>query len=291
MTPPAFLAAWLAAGLALGSATAAAQGDWVVSPVDAARAEPGLRLGPGTLEVLEDPSRALNLGDVRGAHRSGFHAVDGERPSFGVTRSVHWLRFRVGPSAAPLWLDVGNQLVGAIAVHRVAADGSVATTLTGAASPLATRERNHPRFLFRVPAGGGTEVYIRISDGNGERIPLSLWGEDAFARHDRVRALLDGAFYGGLALALVFQIMLVSAVRDRGHLAFVFAVLFAAVYFPALDGIGPAYLWPGVAQWTPRSRPGPGWPARSASPCSRWGSWASTSAVPQWPGPCSPARR
>lgn len=207
------------------------------------------------VEVLEDPSRALRLEDVRApGHAARFSRPGTDPLNFGYSRSAWWLRFRLpggAPAGEELLLEVAFPSIDRIELHRPEAQpGGEArywARLAGDTFPWDAREVRHRNYVFRFPAptaAGDHEYYLRVESKSVVTVPLTLWRPEAFAEQGRSSQLVLGLFYG-LALALIlYNLMLFVAVRDGVYAYYVaYAVAFGLFLF-SYDGLAYQYLWP-----------------------------------------------
>ena len=208
------------------------------------------------VEVLEDPTGALRLEDVRAPERAARFTRPGADPlNFGYSRSAWWLRFRLpggAPAGEELLLEVAFPSIDRIELHRPEAqpggEPRYWARLAGDSFPWDAREVRHRNYVFRLPAPtapGEHEYYMRVQSKSVVTVPLTLWRPEAFAEQGRNVQLLLGLFYG-LALALIlYNLMLFAAVRDGVYAYYVaYAVAFGLFLF-SYDGLAYQYLWPG----------------------------------------------
>jgi diguanylate cyclase (GGDEF)-like protein len=207
------------------------------------------------VQVLEDAGGGLKLEDVRTpAHAARFAPGDAEPINFGYTRSAWWLRFSLPGGAPPgeeLLLEIAFPSIDRVEFYVPEAQPGGETRywahVAGDAFPWDAREVRHRNHVFRFPAppaAGEHIYYVRAVSQGVLTMPVSLWRPGAFAEHERNAQLVLGLFYG-LALALVlYNLMLLFAVRDRVYLYYVlYATAFCAYLF-SFDGLGFQYLWP-----------------------------------------------
>jgi diguanylate cyclase (GGDEF)-like protein len=207
------------------------------------------------VQVLEDPAGRLELEDVREpAHAGRFAPADADPINFGYTRSAWWLRFSLPGGAPPgeeLLLEIAFPSIDRIELHVPEAQPGGETRywahVAGDAFPWGAREVRHRNHVFRFAApmmAGEHTYYVRAVSQGVLTMPLTLWRPDAFAVHDRNTQLVLGLFYG-LALALVlYNLMLLFAVRDRVYLYYVLYAAAFCTYLFSFDGLGFQYLWP-----------------------------------------------
>ncbi|MEX1074330.1 MAG: 7TM diverse intracellular signaling domain-containing protein, partial [Burkholderiales bacterium] len=205
------------------------------------------------VEALEDAEGVLELEDVRRpAHAGRFTPANADPLNFGYTRSAWWLRFSLPGGAPPgeeLLLEIAFPSIDRIEFYVPEAQPGGETRywvrIAGDTFPWDAREVRHRNHVFRFPAPAGEHTYyVRAVSQGVLTLPLTLWRPGAFAELDRSAQLVLGLFYG-LALALVlYNLMLLFAVRDRVYLYYVLYAAAFCTYLLSFDGLGFQYLWP-----------------------------------------------
>jgi diguanylate cyclase (GGDEF)-like protein len=205
--------------------------------------------------ALEDAGGGLELEDVRKpAHAARFAPAQADPLNFGYTRSAWWLRFSLPGGAPPdeeLLLEIAFPSIDRIDFYVPEAQpgGEMRywAHVAGDTFPWDAREVRHRNHVFRLPApptAGEHTYYVRAVSQGVLTMPLTLWRPGAFAEHDRNAQLVLGLFYG-LALALVlYNLMLLFAVRDRVYLYYVLYAAAFCTYLVSFDGLAFQYLWP-----------------------------------------------
>lgn len=208
------------------------------------------------VEVLEDVSGSLELADVqKPEHGARFAPAASDSLNFGYTRSAWWLRFSLPGGAPPgeeLLLEVAFPSIDRLELYVPEALPGGETRywvrIAGDSLPWDAREVRHRNHVFRfaAPAAAGEQTYyLRVASRGVLTVPLALWRPAAFVEYDRNAQLVLGLFYG-LALALVlYNLMLLFAVRDRVYLYYVLYAAAFCTYLLCFDGLGFQYLWPG----------------------------------------------
>ena len=207
------------------------------------------------VDVLEDPGGGLALDDVRmPEHAARFAPAGAGSLNFGYTRSAWWLRFSLPGGAPPgeeLLLEVAYPSIDRLELYvpepLSGGEARYWARIAGDTLPWDAREVRHRNHVFRFPAPGpaGEHTYYLRAESRGVlTMPLTLWRPAAFAEHKRNAQLVLGLFYG-LALALVlYNLMLLFAVRDRVYLFYVLYATAFCTYLLSFDGLGFQYLWP-----------------------------------------------
>lgn len=207
------------------------------------------------VQALEDVGGKLELKDVRRAPLAErFAPANADPLNFGYTRSAWWLRFDLPGGAPPgeeLLLEIAFPSIDRLEFYVPEAQPGGVTRywvhIAGDTFPWDAREVRHRNHVFRIPApaaAGAHTYYLRVASHGVLTMPMTLWRPGAFAEHDRSAQLILGMFYG-LALALVlYNLMLLFAVRDRVYLYYVLYTAAFCTYLLSFDGLAFQYLWP-----------------------------------------------
>jgi signal transduction histidine kinase len=181
----------------------------------------------GALEVLEDPNRRLLATDFFSATPPGpFHALPGERHSYGYSGSAFWARAEVvNPGADHAdWLLVYRQVaIDHIRVYFAPAAGGLRELAPYGAETAGELfgGLRYPSFQVPLAPGERATILVRIENLSPIRFPLAMQDPRDFFRQDRV-----GRMWVGLALMVplavaVYMLFLWGAIRDRSLLLFI----------------------------------------------------------------------
>ncbi|MCA9606081.1 MAG: hypothetical protein KC619_10830 [Myxococcales bacterium] len=218
-----------------------------LAPVGAAAQ--GLRDLEPDLEVLEDREGALTPDDVVAPPWSErFGPMPGGRP-LGRSASAFWIRAPLGElDPRHGWrVELTYPEADDVRVYWRTADGW-REVATGDRTPFATREVEHPSFVFVVPPGADT-LLARVRMEGGVQVSFRLWRDDAFDRHARDVALGLGAFYAFVLALALYNLFLWSTTRDRSYLWYVLFQVSVVGFAVAFEGHGAMYLWPDSPAW------------------------------------------
>jgi diguanylate cyclase (GGDEF)-like protein len=224
--------------------------------VVAARADAPAELNlAGNMEVLEDPSGALTLDDVRGpafaARFEPAHAV-GDDLNFGYRRSAIWLRFSLTASQpSQRLLELAFPSLDDVRFFAPLNGGGYAQTETGDTRPFSSRPVEHRHFVFpiSVEAGKSAPFYLRVASEGSLTVPLTLWPQAAFDAQDR-RSYSGLSLYFGMLLALaLYNLLLFFSLRDKSYLTYVAFTLSMAIGQASLAGLGNEFVWREHIAW------------------------------------------
>ncbi len=200
----------------------AAASSATVPPLDVTSRLDGEWLGPH-MHVLEDPSKALTLDDVRSARFARrFAPTPHDAPSFGIASSAFWVRFDVeGGDAGARWLlELQNPYLDHVDLYVPAGDGRYEVRRAGDALPFDARELDHRTFVFALhtDAGARETYYARIESAGSISIPLRAWTLRTFLVHRDATEPVVFMLYGLVLVLAAYNGCLFLMTRSRPHL-------------------------------------------------------------------------
>ncbi|MFV3371919.1 diguanylate cyclase [Pseudomonas sp. NY15435] len=199
------------------------------------------------VSVLEDPTGNLTLADVQSPELQTRFQGDqppGSALAMGFTRSAFWLKLQLSNSSdAPLqrFLVVENPRVSHVQASIPQADGSYKTINTGSDVPQSSKVYPNRNFVFplNLPAQSEQVLYLRVESSIGLLVPLQLWPVKAFHAYER-DDYTGKAWYFGIAMAMIlFNLMLLFALRDPIYLLYVIFVSCTAGALAIKNGLAP----------------------------------------------------
>jgi signal transduction histidine kinase len=185
-----------------------------VSVADVARGDDLLDLGASLdgnalgqyLDHYEDPSGDLTLDAVtRRASEGAFAQVREAFPTYGLSRSAHWLRLRTRnpTSKAQRWyLEVAYPHLDELSLFEPLADGTYREHRTGDSLPYVQRDLAYYNFLFPLhePAESQRTFYLRVRSSGTVPVPIFAWTRNELWAHQLAVWTLYAMFYGALLL-------------------------------------------------------------------------------------------
>lgn len=209
------------------------------------------------VHLLRDPDQTLTLADVRA---SAAWAPPGGPLAFGYTDDAYWVRLRLtsedGASQEAEWLlEVADLSLDAVDVYVSDGAGDYRHFVTGDARPFEERTVPHRMLIVPLPAPADSSytVYVRVASQGPVAVPLRVWTEDGFARHDRRAYAFLGLFFGALLVMLGYNAFLGLTLRDRVYL---FYVLYLGCFIGhqlAVERVAFMLLWPDALWWNARA--------------------------------------
>ncbi|MNZ59608.1 putative diguanylate cyclase YcdT [compost metagenome] len=201
------------------------------------------------MDLLEDPSGQLGIGDVRQppiAER--FRPAHG-RASVGLSPHPWWQRIdvvRAGRSSGSWWLEVDAVNLRDLRIYLPDAQGNYREHLSGEQMAfLAGRDSPYRRPVFRLPDGvGPLRIYARTFDPAGNTFPMRIWSQEGLQEHRIQANLLLGIVYGLIGALLLYNLQLLLYLRDRAYFWYVLTTASALLFSLGMSGHGFEYLWP-----------------------------------------------
>ncbi|WP_017519433.1 sensor domain-containing diguanylate cyclase [Pseudomonas nitroreducens] len=199
------------------------------------------------VSVLEDPTRNLTLADVQSPEQQARFKADrppGSSLAMGFTRSAFWLKLQLNnPSEAPVQrlLVVENPRISHVQANIPQANGSYRTINTGSDVPQSSKVYPNRNFVFPLNLAAHAEqvLYLRVESSIGLLVPLQLWPVKAFHAYER-DDYTGKAWYFGIAMAMIlFNLMLLFALRDPIYLLYVVFVSCTAGALAIKNGLAP----------------------------------------------------
>lgn len=200
------------------------------------------------LEVLVDHSRLLTVDDVRSGEASRrFAKSDSSILYYGFTDAAIWVRFTVSPACAnETWLlEVGYPLMDHISFFVPGAGGSLIEKKSGYRLPFSSREIPHRHFLFRLPhqQSATSTFFLRFTNEDRMEIPLTIWKESAFRRHEHTDQYVLGIYYGIVLVMILYNLFLFISIRDRSYLYYVLYIAAFVAWQLVQNGFAFEYAW------------------------------------------------
>ncbi|MBN2161123.1 MAG: SpoIIE family protein phosphatase [Spirochaetes bacterium] len=224
-------------------------------PLELTSTMSGIPLGRH-MEILEDPAGSLN---IRGAARATFYPSRENYPAFGLTRSAYWARFSVrnrGRSAVTWHLEAAYPHLDRIEVYRLDAKGGlIEKRAAGDLYPFASREMEHPNFVFSYIEEGESlhHYYVRVKTSSSMNLHFAAWSPEEFRRDDGRMKVLFGVYYGAMLVMVIYNLIIFFSLLDRSYLYYVLYCLAFIVFQLCMNGLAFQLLWPDFPWWANRS--------------------------------------
>ena len=218
-------------------------------------------VGGRSLYILEDPSAALTLDDVRSpAHAAEFVPSGAEIPNMGYTRSAFWLRFSVANLERfeqRLVVEVAYALLDHADLYFPDRAGDYQEKRAGQLVSQAARDMRHRNQVFLVTMGASTTdtFYLRVRSENSVNVPIRVSTVEAFAERDHQVEFALGGLAGLIGIMVLYNLFIFLSTREPAYFHYVMFVGSFMLYMAAENGLAGEYLWPSAPAWAPRVIP------------------------------------
>ncbi len=211
------------------------------------------------LEVLEDKSGDLTIGDVSSSKRSNlFIKSKWETPNYGYTDSVFWIRFGLknGGYGRDWLLEVDYPLTDSIELY-IPSETGYRVKKAGDQYPFHEREFKHQNIIFILPSDMPqlSVLYLRFESEGTMQMPLNIWSPMAFLEKDHKERLLFGLYYGIIIALFLYNLFLFFSLRDMNYFYYVLFIASYGFMQITLTGLAYEYLWPEMPWWSNRAIP------------------------------------
>lgn len=175
----------------------------------------------------------------------------------GITGAAHWVRARLsnesGRSAQSWVLQHETSYLDRLTIFHADNDASLQRTTLSDRAPFDTRLLNYRTLAFphTTPAGGHTDLYMRLSFDKADSLTLNLRLTRADLFHDASRAenLVYGGFYGIMSAMLLIAVVFSLILRQSVYLYYAAFLAASMVMWALLNGFAYQYLWPTSVYW------------------------------------------
>ena len=185
---------------------------------------------------LEDPEHTLDFNDILSGDTAPFTRHEGGVLNFGYTESAYWARFdvEVGAGAALTdWiLELALPLVDEVVLYLVRDGELIEQRRAGYEGDWSGRDLAVPNPTFRLSLepGSSTRIYLRITNTNTFRLPITLWHPDAYIEKVSVDEAVRGILLGSILAILAYNLFVAVSVRERSNIYYVMYLVSATVF-------------------------------------------------------------
>ncbi|RBP29746.1 PAS domain S-box-containing protein [Marinobacter pelagius] len=188
------------------------------------------------VSYLEDPGQSLTFREVRALEPGAFTRHEGGVLNFGYTESAYWIRMELVPrsgAARTDWiLELALPLVDQVNLFLVRDGELVDQRQAGYQDNWQERDLAVPNPTFRLKLGPDTvnTVYMRITNTNTFRLPISLWHPDSYIEKVSVDEAVRGVLLGAVLAILAYNLFVAVSVRERSNVYYVLYLVSATIF-------------------------------------------------------------
>lgn len=186
-----------------------------------------------TVSYYKDNNNDLSLQDILTTNSNSWTQLDEVVPNFGFSSASYWLKFDICKSLSDntrTVLEVKYPLLDSISLYVFAGSDLVFEEHTGDNIQFSKRPVQHRNFVFYIPntTTDTLNLYLRIETKSAVQVPLALYSETGFLKHNQNSLLIQGAYFGIILAMILYNGFLFCTLRELAYLLY---VLFTISYF------------------------------------------------------------
>ncbi|SFM55622.1 PAS domain S-box-containing protein [Marinobacter pelagius] len=188
------------------------------------------------VSYLEDPGQSMTFREVLALEPGAFTRHEGGVLNFGYTESAYWTRMDLEPRAGAArtdWiLELALPLVDQVNLFLVRDGELVDQRQAGYQDNWQERDLAVPNPTFRLKLAPDTvnTVYLRITNTNTFRLPISLWHPDSYIEKVSVDEAVRGVLLGAVLAILAYNLFVAVSVRERSNVYYVLYLVSATIF-------------------------------------------------------------
>lgn len=210
-------------------------------------------LGPG-VSWYEDSEGDLTFEQVKSLPKSAFKPSDIYTFNQGYTSSSYWLKLNLEFAPDLInshWLmEIPFPLLDYVALYLPDDEGGFSVIHTGDRSPFAQRDIDTTDFVFGItPNQRLNTYYLHIKTQDSLQVPLYLWSERAFPKHNSLMTGLQGIYFGIMVVMVLYNLFIFLSVRERSYLYYISYISAFTLFQASMQGYSFEYFWPNNTWW------------------------------------------
>ena len=174
----------------------------------------------------------------------------GDMPNLGFTNQHCWFRFAVrnqNPRHSDWELLVDYAMLGELHLYQLDAGGNLISHYqAGMDRDFAVRPGNYPTpaFPLSLPSGKDSTFYLKVTSPHSIQLPIRLLTHEQFARSAQNQTIIQGIFFGGMLVMILYNLSLFFSIREKVYLLYVCWSAVVTLFLAVLHGYAHRYLWP-----------------------------------------------
>ncbi|WP_372965781.1 response regulator [Marinobacter sp.] len=190
----------------------------------------------GCLSYIEDRDHSLTIGQVLALSPGDFTHHNGGVLNFGYTESAYWARFDLNArnlkSSSDWMLELALPLVDEVRLYLVRDGEVISQRQAGYYDDWEDRDLAvpNPTFRLKLQPGTTTTVFLRITNTNAFRLPITLWHPDNYIEKMSIDEAIRGVLLGSILAILAYNLFVAVSVRERSHIYYLLYLLGAATF-------------------------------------------------------------
>jgi hypothetical protein len=191
-----------------------------------------------------------------------FQKLDKNNFNFGFQNNGIWFRFSSESEYIGDKLFLNNGVLGIVDFFIVENEKVIDSVLTGTYRPAATRQIDHPNFVFHIPANmKGKQILLHVKSEEDIHGTLDLMSESDFEK-----ASFNNYLYSIVPLSIIFTLTLLYIVifislKDEIYLTYLLYAFSVFMSVLRINGLGFYLFWPENPDFNHYSALFDAWPA------------------------------
>lgn len=181
-----------------------------------------------------------------------FQPLTGAHVNQGISDLAFWMRVRLSNETNPhdrAWvLHHETSYLDNLTIYHADNGEAFNRVALSDRRPFHERPVNYRKLAFahRTPAGGYTDLYLRIGYEKTDAVSLNLhiWDEILFQESVRHESVLQGIYFGMMLILILIALVCAILLRQIVHLHYALFLAFSSLTWAALSGFSFEYLWP-----------------------------------------------
>lgn len=167
-------------------------------------------------------------------------------PNFGYIPDTLWLKLPVPDQPNLNLLEISYSHLDQVRFFLVENGTVVRTVTTGDNFPFQQRPILHRNFLFPFerPNDAKYQILLEVRTSGAMQVPFTLWNDQSFFESSFIEDQVHAVYYGILIAAILFNLFVFVALRERVYLLYVLSTLSYLLLIGTLNGITFQVLWP-----------------------------------------------
>lgn len=184
-------------------------------------------------------------------------------PNFGFSVSAYWFRFDIFNNSEyqrQALIEIPAPYLDNVSIARLFDEqthqaSEIAQQYTlGDAYSFYQRPLDHENLVVPLMLEpGNNPILIKAISQGSIKMPINVWSPSGFAVNNGKLQLIQGIWFGVIAIMVVFNLFLYTRLKDLSYLYYVCLAGSFLMFQLSLSGYGFAYIWPEQIGWNSRS--------------------------------------
>lgn len=185
-------------------------------------------------------------------HSSSIHQwnpVISETPNFGFSKESFWFLMDLANTSSTsmkLYAEVGYPHLDEVDFHLISQGNLIDSYLSGDRISFLNRRISHRNFIFplKLDAKKEYQLLVRVKSNGTLQVPITLWDSNHFWVEEQPFLVLQGVYFGGMLVMILYNLFLFFSIRELNYLVYVALVASSVLFVFSMLGFGNQYVWP-----------------------------------------------